>query len=246
MPGQDALLWAESGAASGLTARTALTDTRYQTSGDNAIVRSGLGQPYIAAMWGATVTAGKFEGFEIRASDQENIYNFSNRIQEANMMDCIIGSKLDEDALITGYLDNANTAEITIGASIISYGDPYPFIPFPAKPIRHAMRLDSTTDTGASLAWIDGAFSWTGLKRNENYEIVGIGGAGVLDVCGRLVPATDPATYKPGFKLGYPLGYNVPFTYFKNPFPFKGASPPAIEIASLGASAEHHLTVLLA
>jgi len=89
------------------------------------------------------------------------------------------------------------------------------------------------------------ATTWTGLTPDKLYKMIGLGGWGTLDVAARLVSTVEEGA---GFKPGVPLGTTPAFarmTYFAEPYPFKGSTPPTIEIQSLGASAEHHLSVLL-
>lgn len=241
----DLVGWGESGAANGLTSRTGITDTRYRTSGDNQYLRALKAPPFIAAMWGGSVTAAKFEGFEI-VSSAKTIDDFcaGGSVREGAPILHTAAQLVPEDTL-TGYLDNANTAEISVGIAAIAYGDPQIYSPRPVMGGGSILRLDSTTDTAGSLpgGWVAASTTWSGLQPKKEYSIVGIGGWGVLDVAVRLASTSD---YHMGFKPGVPLGTTAAyptFTYFAQPYKFLGSSPPSLEIQSLGASAEHHLSV---
>lgn len=240
----DGVAWGESGAANGLTARTGVTDTRYRTSGDNHILRAMGKQPYLCAMWMGSVTAAKSEGFEI-VSAAKTIDDFCAGGSVRDGCDPFrMASQLVSEDTITGYLDNANTAEITVGVAAISYGDPVIYSPVPVLGGGSVIRLDSTTDTAGSLpaGWVTAAVTWSGLQPQKEYSIVGIGGWGTLDVALRLASTSEyHAQYKPVVPLGTTPAFSR-MTYFATPYKFKGSSPPAIEIQSLGASAEHHLS----
>lgn len=241
----DGVAWAETGAASGLTARTGVTDTRYRTSGDNQYLRALGKQPFLCAMWGGSVTAAKFEGFEI-VSAAKTIDDFAAGVSVRDGMDpALVAAALVPEDTMTGYLDNGNTNEITAGVAAISYGDPVIYSPRPIAAGGSVIRLDSTTDTAGSLpaGWVTASVTWSGLQPNKEYSIIGLGGWGTLDVAVRLASTSE---LHQGYKPVVPVGTTAQFgrmTYFAAPYKFRGSSPPALEVQSLGASAEHHFMV---
>lgn len=240
----DTIGWGETGVASGLTARTGLTDTLYRTSGDNQYLRALNAQPFLSAMWCGSVTAVKAEGFEI-VSAAKTIDDFSSQSSRDNQDIAHLASALVPEDTLTGYLDNGNTNEISMGIASISYGDPVIYAPRPVLAGGSSIRLDSTTDTAGTLpgSWVTAAVTWSGLQPDKQYQIVGLGGWGVLDMAARLSSTSE---LHMGFRPGVPMGLTGAggyMTYFAQPYKFKGSSPPAIEVASLGASAEHHFNV---
>jgi len=243
----DIIGWAESGAAAGLTARTAITDAFYATSGDNQKLRSIDKQAYLAALWGGSVTAAVLEGMEI-VSAGKVASDFAAASVRDGMPPALLGSRLKKKDTLTGYIDNAGTAEITAAIAAIAYGDPIIYSPLPIAAGGHAIRLDSTTDTAGTLpaGWVTAVIaSWPGVDADTEYSLIGLGGWGTLDVAARLKSTVERES---GFRPGVPLGTTPAFacmTYFAKPYEFPGDSVPAVEIQSLGASAEHHLTALV-
>jgi hypothetical protein len=197
-------------------------------------------------MWGASVTTAKFEGFEI-VSAAKTINDFAAANVNDGMPPAYLASGLVSEDTLTGYLDNGNTNEITVGIAAIAYGDPVIYAPRPVLAGGSSIRLDSTTDTAGSLpgGWVTAATTWAGLQPQKEYSIVGIGGWGTLDIALRLASTSE---YHMAFKPGVPLGATPTrgtMYYFAQPYRFKGSSPPSLEIQSLGASAEHHINVHL-
>lgn len=242
----DLIAWAESGAAAGLTARTGVTDDKYRTSADTQQLRAMNLNTYLAAMWGGSVTAAKLEGLEL-VSPNKIINDFAVASTRDGMPPALLGSSLVPEDTLTGYIDNAGTAEISALIAAIAYGDPTIYSPLPIAAGGSVLRLDSTTDTAGALpvGWVTASTTWTGLKPKKEYAIIGIGGWGTLDVALRLI-STGGQHEK--FKPGVPLGTTPAFacmTYFAKPYRFIGSSPPTIQIQSLGASAEHHIAVHL-
>jgi hypothetical protein len=198
-------------------------------------------------MWGGSVSAAKFEGFNI-VSAGKTIDDFCGAGSVRDGMPAmLIGSGLVAEDVLTGQLDNGSTAEITMGIAAIAYGNPVIYSPLPIAAGGSAIQLASTTDTVGSLpgAWVTAATTWTGLTPTREYSIIGAGGWGTLDVALRFASITEEEqTFKPGVPLGTTAAMGC-MTYLAEPYKFKGSSPPALEISSLGASAEHHLTILV-
>lgn len=245
----DLVAWFESAAKNGLTATTGVTDTRYATSGDTQKLRALGLQPYLSAMWQASVTAAKSEQLEIRSDLLKVSPNCAGGQVRDGVDPLICSIPLAPQDTLTGYHDNANTAEISGGVIAVSYGQGGNiYSPVPVKPARHVLGLSSTTDTVGALpvGWVTASTTWTGLEQDKKYEIVGFGGWGTLDVAARFSSTTQLGA---GFKAGVPIGttaVEARMTYLTEPFPFLGSSPPDIEVMSIGASAEHHFTVLIA
>lgn len=242
----DLISWAESGAAAGLTARTGVTDDRYGTSGDTQTLRAMSGQPYLAALWGGSVTAAVLEGIEL-VSANKLIDDFAIASVRDGMPPSLLGSALTPEDILTGYIDNAGTAEISAAIAAISYGDPTIYSPLPIAAGGSVLRLDSTTDTAGTLpgGWVTAATTWSGLTPKKEYSIIGLGGWGTLDVALRLKARSGShADFKPGVPLGTTPAFAC-WTHFAKPYKFIGSSPPVLEIQSLGASAEHHIGVHL-
>lgn len=243
----DLIAWFESAAKNGLTATTGVTDTRYQTSGDTQKVRA-IASPALAAMWQASVTAVKSEQAEIRSDLMAiNPNCAAGQVRDGNPP-AQLGVPLFPQDTLTGYHDNANTAEISGFVAAVSYGGTLPiYAPAPIRQPKALIGLSSTTDTAGTLpaGWVTAATTWTGLKPDQKYEILGVGGWGTLDVALRFAATTELGA---GFRCGVPMGATAEWArmyYLSEPFPFMGASPPALEIQSIGASAEHHISILL-
>jgi hypothetical protein len=244
----DLVAWFESAAKNGLTAVTGVTDTRYSTSGDTQKIRA-ISSPFLSAMWHGSVTAAVAEQFEIRS----DIMPINPNCPVGQVTDSVpilmCGVPLKAQDTLTGYHDNSNTNEISGGVAAISYGNAGAiYTPAPVKPVVAAIGLSSTTDTAGTLpaGWVTASTTWTGLETDRRYEIVGFGGWGVLDVAVRFASTTELAA---GFKPGVPLGNTEAYarmTYLAEPYPFLGSNPPALEVQSIGASAEHHFVALLA
>lgn len=241
----DLIAWGESAAKSGLVATAAVTDTRYSTTGDTQTLRA-IANPSLEAAWQGSVTAVKSEQAELRSDLMTINPNLANGQVRDGGEAAILGFPMVAQDVLTGYHDNGNTNEISEVIAAIGYGAGGPiYVPAPVRRPKALLGLSSTTDTGTSIAWIAAATTWTGLKRDERYEILGFGGWGTLDMAVRFVATSElGAAYKPGVPLT-PTALSSKMYYLAEPYPFLGASPPSLECLSLGASAEHHFNVLL-
>jgi len=242
----DLVGWAESGAAAGLTARTGITDKRYATSADDQKLRSIDKQAYLAALWGGSVTAAVLEGMEV-VSAGKVAADFAAASVRDGMPPALLGSRLKKKDTLTGYIDNAGTAEITAMIAAIAYGNPVVYSPLPIGAGGHAIRIDSTTDTAGTLpaGWVEVTTTWPGVDSDVDYRLIGLGGWGTLDVAARLVSSVEKeSSFKPGVPLGTTPAFSC-MTYLAQAYEFPGDSVPTIEIQSLGASAEHHLTAIV-
>lgn len=243
----DLIAWFESAGKNGLTATTAVTDTRYGSTGDTHTLRA-IANPVLAAAWQASVTAAKSEQAQIQSDLMAISPNIAGGQVRDNGEAVLLGVPLNAQDVLTGYHDNANTAEISGFVAAIAYGGKLPiYSPFPVKAPKAVMGLSSTTDTVGALpvGWVAASTTWTGLKRDERYEILGVAGWGTLDVAARFAATSELGA---AFKCGVPLSttpVSARMYYLSEPYPFLGSSPPSIEIMSIGASAEHHLSILL-
>lgn len=241
----DLIGWAESKAAAGFVATTGITDSgRYQTSGDTQKLRDIQGKiPFLAAGWGASVTAAKYEGARLVHANKILDDIFSGAVRDGRAPH-IIGSQLSPKDTITGSLDNANTNEISAIIAAIAYGNPVIYSPVPIAAGGSIIEITSTTDTAGTLpaGWVEAACTWPGLDQNKRYKIISLGGWGTLDVALRL--KSNVEGLESGYMPGVPLGATPAMsriTHLAQPYEFPGSTVPTIEIQSLGASAEHHL-----
>ena len=128
MPDFDWITWQKTGAASGFVAITSAAGNpaSYSQTGNTVTLDRGRGRPWIVAGWATSLTkcrGGMLIG-NMSYSANPAFYCAGNLRDPMYGIDATYPKPMQEGEILTGYIDNMNTAEQGCMSYVVCYGSP--------------------------------------------------------------------------------------------------------------------------